>query len=157
MGVIAGSVDTSSKQTPAPVAIDSLAAQIRAVNHGLSAPVRTALDQITAGLESIRKSISAGSRGDFSVTSNLIGATIQEIILTTGTTNIVPSIAAETGATWVLVITIDGTNGRQITLDATIKGMTVDEIDNRANKVNIYTFIGRSDGNWWNTAMRLGL
>ncbi len=157
MGVITGTVDTSTKKTPAPVAIDSLAAQIRSINHGLSAPVRTALDQITGGLDSIRQSIAGGASGNISLTSPLLGATIQEITLSSSTTNIVPSLAAVVGATWILVLTIDNTSGRQITLDSTIKGMTVDDIDNTANKINIYTFVGRSDKKWWNTTMRLGL
>lgn len=85
---------------------------------------------------------------------------VAEYILAAATTDIVPPLNAFTGALLSVIITVDSTAGREITWDATglsFKGVGVDDIDNGASKVNAYLFVGRADGNWWCTGMKLGM
>jgi hypothetical protein len=79
----------------------------------------------------------------------------QEITLSTGTTNIVPASSATVGAVLFVVLTEDGTGGRQITWDSHFKGVTTDDINTNAGAINIYQFFGRADGNWWLASMNL--
>jgi hypothetical protein len=77
---------------------------------------------------------------------------ITEYTLTVATTAITALGAGGAGDEKLVIITTDATDGRLITWDATFKGVTTDDIDNRANTTNIYRFVKRGDGNWWLTS-----
>lgn len=46
-------------------------------------------------------------------------------------------------------------DGGVITWDGVFQGVTSDDLNNTVGAVNIYRFVGRSDGNWWCTSVRL--
>ena len=100
-----------------------------------------------SGLESIKVHIRGSGTSTGLTTFTLTGAT----------TNITAPSTATAGAQFFLFIVIDGTDGRQITWSSDFKGVTVDDIDNRANKINAYHFVGRADGKWWPVSVRLGM
>jgi hypothetical protein len=83
---------------------------------------------------------------------------LQEIAIpTAATTNIVPlTTTPHANDRCTIVLTADATGGGLITWDASLKGTSPDDIDNGPNKVNIYEFIGLSDGNWHLVARTLG-
>lgn len=146
-------------------AIKSKGNQITAQSQGLDSAAVFQL--VGAALSNLQDQINNGRRGVVGlanfVSNNSGGSgstSIQEVTLTTSTTNIMPTVVPTVGALLTVVITEDGTGNRQITWQPApggFKGVTVDDIDTRASKINIYLFVGRSDGNWWLIASNLGL
>ncbi len=142
-----------------PGAIKNIASQVGAASKGtkeesvfnlIGRGLSTLQNQIDAIFRHLRKPVGS----DFF--SSVVEPT-QELTLTATTTNIVPIKVPRVGARLTVALTIDGTDGRQVTWDAKFKGVGVDTIDNRAGKKNIYCFIGLSDMNWWLTCSNLGL
>lgn len=77
------------------------------------------------------------------------GSVVEEQTLATGSTEITTSTAAAAGIRLTKVIIQDGSGGRAITWDAAKFVCPTTTLEVAANAVNLFDFVGRSDGKFW--------
>ncbi len=77
------------------------------------------------------------------------GGTVEEQTLSAASTEITTSTVAAAGVRLTKVLTQDGTGGRAITWDTSIFVSPTVTLSTAAGAVNVFDFIGRSDGKFW--------
>lgn len=84
------------------------------------------------------------------------GQYLSEVTLASGSNAISSPATPAPGDILAMFLTQPSGGGGTLSWASIFKNVTADDNDSRANKVNSYLFVGRSDGNWWLTSMILG-
>lgn len=98
----------------------------------------------TAWFTAVANSISAGGGGGG---GGSVVSTVQQVTLTSNTSVVPNLLPASDGDLLFVFITEDGTGGWSITWGAGIASGAVTDVDERANNLTVYAFVGIS-GSW---------